>query len=111
MSAAKGPAGTDASQNLEGQALRAQVLEIIAQQGMVERADLRGEATLDELGVQSVEVVMILNELEDVFGIYIPIDQSIADVRNIDDLVALVVSLVEKSQADPSGESAGTTRP
>jgi acyl carrier protein len=47
------------------------VLDIIAKEGMVDRARLTPDATLQELEVASIEVVMILNGLEEEFGIYI----------------------------------------
>lgn len=100
------PAGADKNPGGDGGSLRERILTIISEQGVIERERLTGEATLEELGVQSIDIVMILNELEDVFGIYIPVDQSVADVRNIDDLVTLVSTLIENREADSPGAGA-----
>lgn len=70
------------------------VLAVIAKEGMIDPARLKADATLEELEVASIEVVMILNGLEEEFGIYIPVDQTITDVKTVRDLVEAVHVLV-----------------
>lgn len=83
--------------------LREKIIDIVAEQGVIDRALLKPEATLDDLGVQSIDVVMILNEIEEVFGIYVPIDQSLSQISNVGDLVDHVVGLITSPDAaDPS---------
>jgi acyl carrier protein len=66
------------------------VLDIIATEGAVDRTKLKPGATLEELEVASIGVVMILNGLEEEFSISFPIDQSISEVKTVRDLVIAV---------------------
>jgi len=93
-------------------AVSAQILDIIAKEGLVDRNLLKPEATLDEVGVASVDVVMILNEIEEVFGIYVPIDQSLTDIRNVGELVQHIAALIATSDAasPPMGVNADPAR-
>lgn len=86
--------------------IRARVLDIVVREGMIDRENLVGTATLDDVGVQSIDMVIILNAIEDEFGIYIPIDQTLNDVRDVDGLVNAIVQLIEKPVAPPSPGSA-----
>lgn len=74
--------------------LRDRILDIVVREGMIAREKLVGSATLDDLGVQSLDIVIMLNAFEDEFGIYVPVDQSMADVKTVDDLVALIEDLI-----------------
>lgn len=76
--------------------VRSRVLDIIVREGMIDRDKIKGDTTLDDLGVQSIDVVIILNAIEDEFKIYVPIDQTMNDVRTVDELVAAIIALVEK---------------
>ncbi len=71
-------------------ALREQVLAVIAKEGMIDRDKLVGDVTLEKLGIDSMEVVMILNGLEDALDIYIPVDKNLSPDATLDDLVAYV---------------------
>ena len=89
-----------------GQDIREKILDIIAREGMIERASMKPGSTLDDLGVQSIDVVIILNAIEDELKIYIPIDQTLNDVRTADDLVSAIVRLSEAPPPKPQGEAA-----
>jgi len=71
------------------------VMAIIAREARIEPAKLHPEATLEELEVDSIDVVMILNGLEDEFGVYLPVDQGFKGLKNLQDFVSLVVGLVD----------------
>jgi acyl carrier protein len=70
------------------------VMAVIAREARVEPEKLRPDATLDELEVDSIDVVMILNGLEDEFGVYLPVEQGFNGVKNLQDFVLLVTGLV-----------------
>src|SRR5690349_16863730 len=78
--------------------LEERILDVIAREGMIERDKLVPSATLDSLGVSSVDVVQILMGLEDEFGVYIPVERSLAEVRSVEDLVSTLIRLVEEKQ-------------
>lgn len=77
--------------------IRSRILDIVVREGMIDRDKLVGTATLDDVGVQSIDMVIILNAIEDEFGIYIPIDQTMNDVRDVDGLVDAITALVTQS--------------
>ncbi len=66
------------------------VLAVIARETNRDPAELRPDATLDALNVDSVDVVMILNGIEEEFHVYLPVEQGFAEVKSLDDFVALV---------------------
>ena len=81
--------------------LEERIMAVVVREGMIEREKLVPEATLDDLGVDSVEVVMILNGLEEEFGIYVPIDETMSEVRTVGDLLGAIKILIEKKDGEP----------
>lgn len=66
------------------------ILDIIAAEGMIERAAIQPNATLETLGVDSIEVVMIVNGLEDAFDTTIPSGLRLGDANNLAELVGML---------------------
>lgn len=89
--------GTDAT-------LEERIVAIVVREGMVDRDKLVPDATLEDLGVDSVEVVMILNGIEEEFGIYVPIDETMSEVRTVGDLLGVITTLVQKKAAGQGTE-------
>lgn len=80
--------------------LEARIIDVIVSEGLIEREKLTPDATLESLGLTSVDVVHILLGIEDKFGIYLPADASMTETRNVGELVALLTRLLaEKHQA------------
>lgn len=77
-------------------AVAEKVLEIIAEKSKRERSALQGSDWLDELGIESLEAVEMICELEDHFGIEIPVNANNASeaFKTVDDVVRLVEGLV-----------------
>ncbi len=76
------------------ESVAARVMAVVSREVRVDPAKLRGEATLEELNVDSVDVVMILNGIEEEFGVYVPVEQGFSDVKTLQDFVTLVAGLV-----------------
>ncbi|MCV9941142.1 phosphopantetheine-binding protein [Boseaceae bacterium BT-24-1] len=66
------------------------ILDIIAIESMIDRAAIRPDATLETLGVDSIEVVMIVNGLEDAFNATIPSELRLGDADNLAQLVGIL---------------------
>jgi acyl carrier protein len=81
------------------------IIAVIVAEGKVDPALIRPDATLDTLGLASMDVVMILMGLEDVLDAYIPMSTDLSKARNLAELVAAAVAAM-KSQAD-GGAPAG----
>ena len=78
------------------------VTEIIALRTKRDPAELQGSEWLDELGIESLEVVEMIFELEDHFGIEIPVNANNAgkEFKTVGDIVLLVEKLV--AEKDPA---------
>jgi acyl carrier protein len=63
------------------------LLTIVARDGMVAREKLSLDAPLDSLGIDSAEVILILMSIEEEFGVYIPVDTEMSEIKTVGDLV------------------------
>jgi acyl carrier protein len=54
---------------------------------MADAEKVTPDATIESLEIESIEFVMILNGLEERFDIYIPVDQEVADLKTVADLI------------------------
>ena len=50
-------------------AVESDLLDIIAKEALVDRAALVKDATLEDLGIQSIDVISVLFEIEEKYGI------------------------------------------
>ena len=79
--------------------LNEQIIALIAQEGMIDPEKIRPDATLQSLGVESVDVVMILLAIEEKFGVYVPVDGDIADSADLGTFVERVAIRIRHNQA------------
>ncbi|MBV9834369.1 MAG: acyl carrier protein [Alphaproteobacteria bacterium] len=89
--------------------LAQQIIDVIAREGMVDREKITATATLEDLGLQSIDMVMILNGIEEKFDIYVPMDESIQKIANVGDVIAVVSGLVEAGGPKPDAKPQGQT--
>lgn len=82
------------------QAMTDQILDVIASEGAIPRDNLQNDATIDSLGLKSIDLVMILTAIEEKFGVYIPMDGSFQDAKDLNGLVEAISAhiLREKTQ-------------
>ena len=74
------------------------ILDIIAEEGALERSKLTPEATLESLGLASMDVVMILMGVEEKLETYLPMTPELAAARNM----AEFVTFIEQAAKSPS---------
>lgn len=80
-----------------------EIVGIIASEGMVERDTILPTATIETLGLDSLEVVMILNGVEEKFDVYIPMDGEINEARNLAELVGILAKpILENRNTKPA---------
>lgn len=79
--------------------LTRELLAMVAQEGMVEPSDITPEKPLEELDIQSADFVMILMSIEEKYGAYISVDNEMADVVTVQDLLNLAIAKIEAHQA------------
>ncbi len=71
------------------------ILEIIATEGAVERDVIVPTATLDTLGIASMDVMMILMGVEEKLDVYVPMDAEIAASRNLSEFISAIVQAMQ----------------
>lgn len=79
--------------------LTKELLELVAQEGMLEPSEITPERPLEELDIQSADFVMILMAIEDKYGAYVSVDNELTDVVTVQDLLNLAISKIEAHQA------------
>ena len=67
-----------------------QILDIIAHEAKLDRAALVPGATMESLGIPSLDMVEILFEVEERFGIYVPIGEELVDTVYLHDLIKVL---------------------
>jgi len=90
-------------------ALLDKIIDVIVEEGMVDRENIVPTATIETLGLDSIEVVMILNGVEEKFEVYIPMDGEITEARNLAELVGILAKQV--LEADKTSEQSDTGAP
>jgi acyl carrier protein len=75
------------------------IIDIIAQEGSVDREKITPDATLETVGLASMDVVMILMGVEEKLGVYIPMDADLASARNLSEFVAAIAKAMQTSGA------------
>jgi acyl carrier protein len=97
------PPATEWPKDINPETLQ-EILAIISKEGMVERSAIVPEATLELLGLESIDIVTILMAVEEKLGIYVPIDNELANARNLSEFIAPIAGLVNaKGKASGSG--------
>ena len=81
----------------DNSAIAGKIREVIAREGMVDEAKLTREASLEDLEIESIDMVMILQGLEEEFGIYVTMDEEIMVLKNVGDVIDTITRLVESN--------------
>lgn len=81
------------------------VIEIIAEQAMLDVEDVSPEATLQDLGIDSMGLVESIFAIEEAFDIQVPFNanapgESEFDISSVAAIIAAVESLVAAQKAD-----------
>lgn len=75
-----------------------EIVEVIAKEGMIDGAKVTPDATIESLGLKSVDIVMILTALEEKFNVYIPMDGALQDAKNVEGLIDAIAEYVLKER-------------
>ncbi len=80
------------------------VIRIIAEQAVLEVADVKPEATLEELGIDSLGLVESIFAIEEAFDISVPFNANAPEQSDFDiSTVASIVGAVETLVAEQRG--------
>ncbi|BDW85396.1 acyl carrier protein [Roseicyclus marinus] len=85
-------------------AIRDKVIAIIAEQAVLEPGDVTPEATLADLGIDSLGLVESIFAIEEAFDIQVPFNANEPDQSDFDiSSVAAIIAAVEALVADQKG--------
>jgi acyl carrier protein len=81
------------------------ILDIVAQETAVDRSFLRPEATIDSLGIASLDLISAVFQLESTFDIEIPVisERPGAEFGSVGELVAHVIAVMDTAAAERLG--------
>jgi len=85
------------------QNIRDRVVAIIAEQAVLEVSDVKMNATLDDLGIDSLGLVESIFAIEEAFDIQVPFNandpkDSAFDISSVASIVSAVIALVAKQK-------------
>ena len=75
------------------------IVEVIAAEGMIPREKIQDDATIDSLGLKSIDLVMILTAIEEKFDVYIPMDGAFSEAKDLKGLVEAIASHIRQEKA------------
>jgi acyl carrier protein len=75
-----------------------EILDVIAAEGMIDRANVTPDATIESLDLKSVDIVMILTALEEKFNVYIPMDGDLQEAKDVKTLINALADHITKER-------------
>jgi acyl carrier protein len=75
-----------------------EIVEVIAAEGMVDKSKITPDATIESLDLKSVDIVMILTALEEKFNVYIPMDGSLQEAKDVKSLIEAIADHIQKER-------------
>ena len=79
--------------------MTSEIIDVIASEGMIPREKLEDDATIESLGLKSIDIVMILTAIEEKFDVYIPMDGSFQEAKDLKDLVDAISTHILREKA------------
>ncbi|MGO9135958.1 MAG: acyl carrier protein [Methylovirgula sp.] len=76
-----------------------QIIDVIVTEGMIDRDKVQPDATIESLGLKSIDIVMILTALEEKFDVYIPMDGPFHEAKDVKSLIDAMASYISKEKA------------
>jgi acyl carrier protein len=88
---------------LDRSEIEQQLVDLFVNDGMVKRNAITPDATLESLGIQSIDIMMVLMSIEEKFGVYVPIDEKLSEAKNLEGFITHVIDriLEEKQKSAP----------
>ena len=79
-----------------------ELLDLIAEEALIDREKLVREATLEDIGLDSVDVVSVIFAAEEKYGVEIPED-AFKDVTNLGGFLDILKGIVAAKEAQQTG--------
>jgi acyl carrier protein len=75
-----------------------QIVDVIVSEGMIDRDKIKMDATIESLGLKSIDIVMILTALEEKFDVYIPMDGPFHEAKDVKSLIGAMAAYISKEK-------------
>lgn len=75
-----------------------QIVDVIVSEGMIDRDKVKMDASIESLGLKSIDIVMILTALEEKFDVYIPMDGPFHEAKDVQSLIGAVANYISKEK-------------
>ena len=75
-----------------------QIIDVIVSEGMIDREKIKPDASIESLGLKSIDIVMILTALEEKFDVYIPMDGPFHEAKDVKSLVDAMANYINKEK-------------
>lgn len=75
-----------------------QIVDVIVSEGMIDRDKIKMDATIESLGLKSIDIVMILTALEEKFDVYIPMDGPFHEAKDVKSLINAMAVYISKEK-------------
>jgi acyl carrier protein len=84
------------------------ILDIVSKETTIDRSALRLDATIEELGISSLDMTQAVFEIESVFDIEIPVIAAApgGEFATVGDLVTHVLAVLDKARDGGTGKPA-----
>ena len=79
--------------------VRSKIIHIIATECEVDEALIVPEASLDDLGISSVDLVQVMFQIEEEFDVYLADEEIGADTESVGQLLDAVENLIKSKSA------------
>jgi acyl carrier protein len=86
-------------ESADPQSLEDGIIDVIAAEGMIPREKIQDDATIESLGLKSIDLVMILTAIEEKFDVYIPMDGAFAEAKDLKGLVEAIAAHIRQEKA------------
>jgi len=73
------------------------LLDLVAEEGMVDRESLSRDAKMEDLDIASADFIMILMAIEEKYGVYISVDNQMADLKTVQDLLSVAAKKITEN--------------
>jgi len=88
----------NSAQATDRAAIEQQLIDLFVTDGMIDRSAIKPDATLESLGIQSVDIMMVLMSVEEKFGVYVPIDEKLADTKNLQGFIDHLIDRIAQER-------------
>lgn len=82
-----------------------QIIDVIVTEGMIDREKVQLDATIESLGLKSIDIVMILTALEEKFDVYIPMDGPFHEAKDVKTLIEAMAAYISKEKSGGGAEA------